>query len=421
MRQPAQRGVIRRAVGWAFSRLVSIVGGVGQFLARQWEQYTAFGQFIFLLAVVAISVDVGIAFQYGRSMTFLHAAGFSIVALCFCVFPDAAVLEARKGNFWGAIGIGLACIPLGIGSLQSHVGYSSAVRLGDMQQTGFQHTRLENAKHSLTNERASLATFMDQKKILMGEREEIKASGPWVTMTTADALKEDVKVLDGRIADETAGKRGRAAGCKKVCEQLQDERKAVLAKIASVERLEGVTARLAQLDASIEATQRVIDEKTATVAATGYTSSTVVNQNDTFAKMYNLAAIWLGWSNMAPEQAIAPTALQRDITNTATASSASFNFMLAGPMLMMVAGLNRRRGAIEVEHDDTDTTSSPAIAHPAQQTAEPVARTADVTPMRTAGFLPPQPQPVHTREIVTDVNFWREMRTALNSRPRIAA
>ena len=89
-----------------------IIGSVN-FFKTQWAQYNALGQFLFILALAAIVIDASIAAQYGRSMSSLHAAGFAIVAICFCVLPDAAATEFRKRNIGGAIALGVACIQVG--------------------------------------------------------------------------------------------------------------------------------------------------------------------------------------------------------------------------------------------------------------------------------------------------------------------
>lgn len=315
---------------------------IGRFLSDQWCQFTPTGQMLFVCALVAIGVDAAIAYEYGSSMSSLHAAGFALVALGLALLPDQAWQAAEKRDFWtagilGALSL-LILLPV---AYQTHVGYGAGVRLGDMQQTGFQHTKLEGAKSTLENSQASLETFKAQHKILMEERESIKAGNPWVTATTADALRAEAKVLAGRIDDEIAGKRGRAPGCKKVCESLQDEKKAVLAKIASVERLEGVTARLAELDASIAATERVIDEKTANVASTGFASSTVVNQNTALGDLWKLAT-----GKEAPAE----------VVSLATMGTSSLAFLFMAPAFMIAAGRNRKKAA---KPDDDPSASAP--------------------------------------------------------------
>lgn len=346
--------MIRKTIGAA----VTAVKMVGQFFVTQWHQYTPFGQFLYVLAMGAIIVDASIAAQYGRSMSLLHAAGFAIVALCFCIFPDAAVLEARKKNWAGALGIAAACIPLGIGSFQSHIGYGAAIRLGDIQQTGFQHAKLDMAKSSVKSEEANIAMWREQLADLKKRNADIMAkNGGWVTSTDPTAAKKQLEAIDTKIENEA-----KRVKCGAKCEALKVERGNLSAYIANLTKEEELTGQ-------INATQKIVDAKMATVANTGYQSSTVVNQNDTFAKLWNVAASRLGYATMTDEQVLNPTTFQRDIANTVTAGSASLNFMIAGPMLMLLAGLNRIAGAVAhvppaKRQETADSANSAPVSSP---------------------------------------------------------
>ncbi len=341
---------------------------ISRFFADQWAQFTPAGQMLFVLALVAIAVDAGIAYEYGITMSTLHAAGFALVALGLAFLPEEAWKAAERKDFGTASMLGaLSLFVLLPVAYQTHVGYGAGIRMGDMQQTGFHNAKLESVKTGRENSQASLKTFTDQRQILMDERESIKAGNPWVTATTADALRQEVKILDQRIADEIAGKRGRAAGCKAFCEKLQDEEKIVVAKIASVERLDGVTARLAELDASIAATQRVIDEKTTKVASTGYKSSTVVNQNTALGDLYTLVT-----GKEAPAQ----------IVSLATMGTSSLAFLFMAPAFMIAAGRNRRR----VKTGDDDPTAVAPVTEPKPETVPTIRETR------------PEPRPVIRRD-----------------------
>lgn len=312
---------------------------IGRFFSDQWSQFTPVGQLLFAGGMASLVIDAGIAYEYGITMTGLHAAGFAMVAIGLALLPEQAWQAAEKRDwgtaaFLGALSL-LVLLPV---AYQTHVGYGAGVRLGDMQQTGFQNAKLEDAKTVRDNSQADLESYTEQRKSLLEEREKIKDGNPWVTATTATALRAEVKILDERIAAEIAGKRGRAPGCKKVCEQLQDEKRAVVAKIASVERLDGVTARLAEVEASIAETQSVIDAKTAAVASTGYKSSTVVNQNTALGDLWHLVS-----GKPAPAE----------IVSLATMGSSSLAFLFMAPAFMIAAGRNRRR------RDDDPSASAP--------------------------------------------------------------
>ena len=78
--------------------IAAVIIGIGTFMKNQWNQYTDFGQFLWILALFAMAVDAGIAYEFGSTLSYLHAGGFALVALAFCILPDVASMEFRKGN-----------------------------------------------------------------------------------------------------------------------------------------------------------------------------------------------------------------------------------------------------------------------------------------------------------------------------------
>lgn len=322
------------------SVISDLATGFVAFFKSQWNQYNTVGQFLWLLAIAAIANDAAISYQYGKSMTFFHASGFAIVAIAFCVLPDIAAKTWGEGRKWAGAGLMLACIPLGLVAYQSHIGYGAGVRLGDIQQTGFQHAKLETASASLKSEVGNLEMWRQQLADLKAQNAELrKKNNGWSVSVDPVAMQAMADEMDTKIANETS--RG---GCKTKCEQLKASKTALLTMIANVKSENDLTGR-------IEATQRIIDKKGVAVADTGFVSSTVVNQNDTFAKLWNL------YNGVDGETAIKPTAVQRDVANTAMAGFASLAFMLCGPLLMLGAGLNRLR------NDHADEITRQAKAH----------------------------------------------------------
>lgn len=347
----------------------SILTGVGTFFTTQWKQYNPLGQLLFVLALAALAVDASISYQYGKSMTTLHGYGFAIVAIAFCILPDVATTEWRKGGKAAAAGIAFACVPLGLVAYQSHIGYGAGVRLGDMQQTGFQHATLERENKLLASELSNLEMWRKRLSELIGENK-------WAATVTADALRAQLPGLNLAIDQEAA-----AGGCKSKCLAKTKQRDEVASRIRILEER-------TDLQRKIEATQRVVDKKTASVSGMGYHSSTVVNQNDTFAKLFNLAGSFLGYSTLTPDQAIKPTEVQRDVANTAMAGSASLAFMLAAPILMLGAGLNRRKGLV-VEDDDLSDRTMQSHAEKMDTRAVP-RETNHVQTVNTPAMLRPQ-------------------------------
>jgi hypothetical protein len=301
---------------------------VTRFLGDIWGQYTPTGQLLFLLALVAIAVDATISWEYGLSMSLAHAAGYSLVAIALALFPDLAAREADKGARAAACVLVLICCVLGGVAYQSHIGYGAGIRLGDLQQTGFHNAKVEAAIRAGKSEETNLDLWRNQRAQLAAERADIVKSSPWVTATTAIALREHADNLDKKIADEINGGRGgRAAGCKTECEKLRDQKLRVSEQIASVERLEGVTARLVELDRRIAATQRTIDAKLAAVSDAGMRSSVAVNSTTALGELWTLVS---GRETPAT------------IVNLASMGTTSLAFLILAPALMFAAGRNRR-------------------------------------------------------------------------------
>lgn len=303
----------------------NVLRAIGGFIVSQWHQYTAFGQFLFILALAAISVDAAISFEYGYSMTLWHGAGFALVAIAFAVLPDAASMEWSKGKRAGAAFIGLACIPLGVVGYQSHVGYGSGVRLGDMQQTGFHQAKYEAVSDGLKSERANLDMWRQQLADLKKRNAELlERNHGFAIVVDPIAVKEQIAAADKAIALETA--RG---GCKAKCQALMEKKAELLSRKASLEQENDLTSR-------IEATQRLVDGKAKAVADTGVKPSTVVNQNEAFARL------WKVYNGAKPEDAIKADAVTAQFVNIAITGAGSLAFMLLAPLLTFAAGRNRK-------------------------------------------------------------------------------
>ena len=363
--------LIPALLDWSIKTISSVVTGTGTFLQTQWAQYNPLGQFMFILALLALGVDAGISWQYGASQTLFHAAGFALVAVAFCVLPDVAVQAKRAGNGGAAAGIALACVPLGLVAYQSHIGYSSAVRLGDMQQSGFKLAKLEDSRESLKSERTNIAMWRTQLEELKAKNKaHADKNGGWLTSVDPKAMQSQLDAMDMKIANEA-----KRVKCGTKCEDLKTQRGNLAALIANLKSENDLSEKIAS-------TQAVIDTKTKVVADTGYHSSTVVNQTDTFAKLFNLVSMQMGWNAATAESAIRPTEVQRDVTNTAMAGTSSLAFMILAPVLMIAAGINRLPGVLALhkmpakrEDEDTHqersefTASSSGDASPAPSSA----------------------------------------------------
>jgi hypothetical protein len=373
---PMRSAMIGSTLKAALGLVGELLLGVASFFRSQWNSYNPLGQFLYVLAVVAIGIDAAISYQYGSSMSGLHAAGFALVAITFCIMPDIALTEFGKGNRKGGLWFAIACVPLGLVAYQTHIGYGAGVRLGDIQQASFQHSTLANADSSLKSEREMLALFRTQHATLSAKNAEHAAKHKgWLVTVDPVAMQSQLDAMDSRIKNEAA-----RVKCGRECDKLKTERGQLAALIAGIKEENELTGR-------IERTQKVIDAKEAKIAGMGYQSSTVINQNDTFAKLWNVGRYMMG-HDITPEQAIQPTPVQRDLANTATAGSASLAFMICGGVLMAAAGRNRKAGGLD-PHEPPPGDVKPVDYHapaPVPTSAVPVQASSSVVPIRV-----PQP------------------------------
>lgn len=318
---------------------------VGGFLSSQWHSYNPLGQFLFVLALGALIIDAGVAASYGAKMTTLHAAGFAVVAIAFCVLPDVAFEEGRKGNVGGATCIGLASLFLGFVALQSHVGYGGGIRLTNMQQTGFQNAVASDARRSTESEEKNLETWRKSLAAKQDELASLKEAAGFVTSITADGLETELAALRERMAAEESGKRGRKAGRGAEFERLQNRATVISNQLGHVKRFNALSDEIKALEAEIKTTQAVVDAKAKTVRETGVASNVIVNQNDMVASMYNMLKK-ASFGGVSDEQIMQPSELERAIMNTLITGINSLGFLICGPILMIAAGLNRRRNVL---------------------------------------------------------------------------
>lgn len=298
--------------------LATVIVGVGTFLSRQWSQYTEFGQFLWILALFAMAVDAGISYEFGSTLSTLHAAGFALVALAFCILPDVAALEFRKGRTGTAGWMGVACIPLGIVAFLTHVGYGASIRVGDMQQSD-----VSNVKYADT--RKAVSDAQDKIKFFESRIADLKSANPWITSVSADGLKAQTPAIEEAILQET--KRG---GCGPKCLALKE-------KLADIMDRASKSEELASHEKMLLAAQGGLEKARATAAGATYASSTAVNHTDTLFKAISLV------TGAFAENV---TMTEREATNTGIMSVSSLAFLLLAPMFYFAAGLNRRRGVL---------------------------------------------------------------------------
>lgn len=287
-------------------------------LAAWYAGYSPIGKFWLTLGLAALIVDASISYQYGVSQTTLHGLGFALVAVFFALLPDAAYSEFEHRRIGSGVAMGLLCVPLGLVAFYSHLGYGAGVRIGDIQQTGVQNTKFDDARVSLESDRTNLDLWRKQLA-------ELKEQNGWAASVTADGLRAQLASADKAI--ELEGKRG---GCKSKCLSLMEKKAELEGKIATTEQV-------ADLSKRIEATQRIIDKKTADASKVEYKSSSVVNQTNVAAQ------VWKAFTGAKPEDAIKPDTVTTVFANLFIATGGSLAFMIMAPVGFFLAGRFRRR------------------------------------------------------------------------------
>lgn len=344
---------------------------IGSFMADQWKQFTPTGQLLYAMFIVAVLVDAGIAYQYGISMSGMHAAGFALVAVAFAVLPDIAAREVDRKAYGSAVIIALVLLPLGVTSYQSHIGYGAGVRLGDMQATQVQADKVSVVRDSLTDERASLKMWREQLADLKARNaEHLKKNNGWLVTSDPIAMQSQLDAMDKRIANEAA-----RVKCGAKCEALMSQRGQLAALIAGIKEENDLTGR-------IEKTQRIVDDKSKLAIDTKPKSSVIVNQNDALGQLWHLAT----------GQAVEATTV-----NLAATGNASLAFLALAPILGFAAGRNRwRRYMLGTHEDDTDDTIDP-----------PPSANAPVTTHYAPVGIPAEPITIHTVERDTRLDRWK--------------
>lgn len=306
-----------------------LFGAVGRFLTTQWAQYTPFGQFLFVLALIAIAVDAAIAYEYGISMTWLHGMGFALVAITFAILPDVASMEWSKGKKTSAFWIAVACIPIGAVAYQSHIGYGAGVRMGDIQQATVQNARYDDGRENVEDLKRRIAFFEDRSKQLDAEMDKLvnQRVGGWAIQFRPAAPD----ALDGLIAAKTLERDNEAkrGGCGPICEQRTNE-------LAHLQALKAIAVKIARNNDQHTAVLNGLAKARSEAADIQYDSSTVVNQNGVFAKLFKVAM------GSAPEEAIVADRVTAEFVNIMVAGSGALAFMILAPLLMFSAGRNRR-------------------------------------------------------------------------------
>jgi len=216
------------------------------------------------VGIPALAVAVAMTFQYGKSMSFLHAVCLGLLTIAgSIIWPYVKHIRTDKiaSNVFRCVGALFLAV-----ELFSHLGYTVGTRVMEAETTGITNAVYENNQAAAKDDAANLELWRKQLK-------DLTEQNAWAATVKADALRSQLETADKAIANETA--RG---GCKSKCEAKMRERDAIAEKVGKVEKVEDLTKR-------IEATQRILDGKRTAANKTEFKTSAVVAQTGFVAQL----------------------------------------------------------------------------------------------------------------------------------------
>lgn len=226
------------------------------------------------VGLASLATGIGMAFEYGRAMSMLHAVGLGLLAIAVSIAFVASEMYRNIGRNTAARVALVVGVAFSAGEYGTHFGYTFGSRLTDTQQTVVQNARYDGAQQATKEDRANFELWTKQLATLLEK-------DAWTATVQASALRDELDVIKGRMAKEESGKRGRKAGKGSVYEKLENQAIEIGLKIAKVEQRES-------LEKSIEATKRKLDETRTAAAKTEFKSSKITNQAVGFAQLVTL-------------------------------------------------------------------------------------------------------------------------------------
>lgn len=326
------------------------------------------------LGAVTLTVGCLMAFEFGRSMSLLHAASLCCLSVAVAFLPSVVHRYVQERS-WGIAGtLGVICAVFLAVEFFSHLGYTVGHRVRDADEATVQNTTYAEVQDNLKSEKDNLAMW--RKQLV-----DLKAQNAWAASVTADALRAKLDVANEKIRQEEA--RG---GCGPVCLKLRTERADLNSRIATVEQVENLAKQIA-------ATQKIIDGKVDTAKTTEFKSSKIVNQTKFVSQ------IWT--ASLDPDK------------SAMTWSQIGIGFAIAlvttflAPVCFFVAFGDKKPG---VAHEKA---AQGTLLTPASQ---PIP-----SPVEAMQAAPQQPREVHRHVVVNSNDFARRIAARLAPRQIAAA
>lgn len=222
----------------------------------------------FLIGSTALAVAAFMAFSFGWTMSAAHACLLGLLTLSgSIIFPYAGHLRST-GNRAALTYVAIGLAFLGA-EYFSHIGYTIGRRVMNTEQT-----TVENAAYKIKQD--SVGRNAELLSYLKQQLDELKAQNAWATSVSADGLRGEIPAMDEAIRQEAD--RG---GCGPICLSLKEKKAVLLNRIGVVEKLDGLTERIA-------ATQRLVNAKESEATHAAFRSSPVVAQTSFVAQLATL-------------------------------------------------------------------------------------------------------------------------------------
>lgn len=298
-------------------------------------------QRIFLgVGSVGLLVSVAMTYKFGASMSWLHAIALVTVTIAAAfIFPFRAFV-LKTGNRAAArslMALGVFFVGL---EFFSHLGYTIGMREQSTVAASVQTAAYTAKQKALASEEANLAMWRDHLA-------KLEAENAWVATVSADGLKAQVEAAQMAIDQEA-----RRGGCGPRCLGLMKEK-------ASLEERIALAEQASDLSRKIEATQRIIDQKTEVATTTDTGFSPVKAQTDFVGQ------IWLVMTGTEGEKALNPD----EVTLSFTQIFIGFFIALGATFLPTAAyymafyGHRPQMDAFEEDEVTGDTTALHPVSH----------------------------------------------------------
>lgn len=338
----------------------NLFGAFERFITAMLGDLTPTGKMWARVGVVTLIVAAAMSFDFGYAVSLKHACYLALLSFAAAFGPEVAHKLYEEGRYGFCAFVALCASGLLVIEFGSHQSYTAGIRGSNLGEARTQNVRYDGAQERVEEAKTSLKFWTERLTAL-------EAQNAWVTTVNAEALRSQLASAELAIKQEEA--RG---GCKAKCLARTKERDELLSKIALAEE-KGTLVK------QIEGARKVIAGARDTADKTERKESAVQHANDSLARL----VAFFGQGSTKPSEHIMHGAEM----------SANLAMALAGTGLpafcLLVAGLYRKPR----RHDDDTTIPTPApMSLPAfPETPQPT---------RTISTRDPQPQVIHTREVI---------------------